>query len=246
MLIRKVMHPQWLSNSYLVADSPGGHGVLVDTGADVAPLLAEAKRSGTRITHIINTHRHPDHVAHNRHARDATGAPILAHEADAEAIGEVDREVSHDDEVESGTLRIRVLHIPGHTAGQIALVVNGKSLFTGDTLFRHSIGGCLGPGHTTFADLRHSLMEVLFRLPHEVSVYPGHTVATRIGEEWDYNPFIRIMRGVDPEGTTPCLLGGSDGTLILRAADYDGGTKAWVRLPDGTDLIAPGSQVVSP
>jgi len=64
-----------------------------------------------------------------------------------------------------------------------------------------------------------------------------------VGEEWEHNPFIRVWRGLDPEGDQPCTAMGEQATLILRAPDYDGGTKAWVRWPDGSDDIVPGSQV---
>ena len=66
---------------------------------------------------------------------------------------------------------------------------------------------------------------------------------TTVGWEWEHNPFIRVWRGLDPEGDQACTAMGKRATLILRAPDYDGGTKAWVRWPDGSDDIVPGSQV---
>ena len=75
----------------------------------------------------------------------------------------------------TGGLRIRPLHIPGHTIGQLAFLVNDEMVFTGDTLFRRTVGGTRAPGHTTFEDIQHSLLEVLMKLPKETLVYPGHT-----------------------------------------------------------------------
>ena len=84
------------------------------------------------------------------------------------------------------------------------------------------------------------------KLPPETVVRPGHTDPTTIGDEWEQNPFIRIWRGLDPEGDDPCTALGEPATLVLWGDDYDGGHKAWVRWPDGADDIVPGSQVQRP
>jgi hypothetical protein len=117
------------------------------------------------------------------------------------------------------------------------------NVFTGDTLFRNSVGGVRAPGHTTYADLRSSIMDTLMALPKETIVRPGHTEPSTVGEEWESNGFIRIWRGLDPEGDAPCTALGQQATLILLGDDYDGGHKAWVRWPDGRDDIVPGSRV---
>lgn len=243
MIIERTMHPRWLSNTYLVADRPGGHGVFIDSGADPTPLLERVQAEGIQITHVLCTHRHIDHIWHNTDLVEATGACVAAHSADADHVKGATRRLEDGERIRSGALDIEVLHIPGHTAGQIALLVDETDLFTGDTLFHGSIGGCVGPGHTTFEDLHHSLMDVLFTLPHRTRVHPGHTDPTTIGREWDENPFVRIMRGIDPRGNTPCTVRGEPATLILDAPDYDGGTKAWVHMAELGDLIVPGSVV---
>ena len=79
-------------------------------------------------------------------------------------------------------------------------VVNGGDVFTGDTLFKGSVGGVRAPGSTSFEDLRHSIMDVLMKLPHETRVHPGHTDPTTIGDEWESNAFVRLWRGLDEEG----------------------------------------------
>jgi glyoxylase-like metal-dependent hydrolase (beta-lactamase superfamily II) len=122
-------------------------------------------------------------------------------------------------------------------------VVNGTDVFTGDTLFKGSVGGVRAPGSTSFADLKHSIMDVLMGLPHETTVHPGHTDPTTIGAEWEWNAFVRLWRGLDDEGTEACTVEGEDATLVLWAPDYDGGNKAWVRWSDGRDDIVPGSRV---
>jgi glyoxylase-like metal-dependent hydrolase (beta-lactamase superfamily II) len=118
-------------------------------------------------------------------------------------------------------------------------------VFTGDTLFKDSVGGVKAPGHTTYTDLRDSIMGTLMELPGATVIYPGHADATTVAREWDSNPFIRVWRGLDPEGSAPCTALGEPATLVLLGADYDGGTKAWVRWADGADDIVPGSRVES-
>ena len=165
-----------------------------------------------------------------------------------------------------GELEVRPLGTPGHTAGMLSfLVANVASaspaarpgsgsgpggfqggeavVFTGDTLFKDSVGGVRAPGHTTYTDLRDSIMGTLMELPADTIIYPGHTDATSVGREWDHNAFIRVWRGLDPEGAEPCTALGEPATLILLGDDYDGGKKAWVRWPDGSDDIVPGSRV---
>jgi hypothetical protein len=86
-------------------------------------------------------------------------------------------------------------------------------------------------------------MDRLMTLERSVRVHPGHTLPTTIGEELEHNPFIRIWRGLDEEGSEPCLVRGEDATLVLWARDYDGTNKAWVRFPATGDDIVGGSQV---
>jgi glyoxylase-like metal-dependent hydrolase (beta-lactamase superfamily II) len=116
-------------------------------------------------------------------------------------------------------------------------------VFTGDTLFRDSVGGVRAPGHTTYQELKDSIMGTLMELPAETVVYPGHAERTTVAREWAKNPFIRVWRGLDREWSRKCRALGAPATLILLGDDYDGGHKAWVRWPDGSDDILPGSRV---
>ena len=124
----------------------------------------------------------------------------------------------------------------------LSLLVEGN-VFTGDTLFKNSVGGVRAPGSTSYADLRDSIMDTLMTLPPETVIRPGHTEPTTVAGEWESNRFIRVWRGLDPEGDEPCTALGEPATLVLLGDDYDGGHKAWVRWPDGRDDIVPGSQV---
>ena len=148
-----------------------------------------------------------------------------------------------DQELEIGGLTVRTLHTPGHTAGMLSLLVDGSDVFTGDTLFKGSVGGVRAPGSTSYADLKRSIMDVLLALPPETTIRPGHTDPTTVGDELESNRFVRIWRGEDSEDGRECTALGEKATLVLLGDDYDGGHKAWVRWPDGADDIVPGSQV---
>jgi hypothetical protein len=105
------------------------------------------------------------------------------------------------------------------------------------------VGGVRAEGHTTYDDIKHSILDVLLALPPETTIRPGHTEPTTVADELETNRFVRIWRGLDPEGEQECTALGEPATLILLGDDYDGGHKAWVRWPDGSDDIVPGSRV---
>jgi hydroxyacylglutathione hydrolase len=236
VIVERSMDPSWLSNAYLVADHSGGTAVFVDSGAPIEPLLAAVERLEVHPTHLLTTHAHADHVANHGELERRFGLLVLA--ADEEGIDGAEP-LGHGEMVETGELRIEALRTPGHTRGMLNFLVNGEACFTGDTLFAGAVGGTAD----AFDDLRRSIMDVLMGLPHEVTVYPGHSEETTIGREWGENPFIRAWRGADPEGTEPCVVAGTDATLVVWGRDYDGGGKAWVRFADGRDAIVGGSRV---
>jgi hydroxyacylglutathione hydrolase len=247
MIIEKTMSNNWLSNSWLVADRERGHAVIIDTGGPSEPLLERIRDLRLTVTHVLCTHHHIDHVANNEDYRSAFGCPVCGHAAEWELFGDLDRTIDEGDELVSGGLHIRPLHLPGHTAGQLGFLVNDEAVFTGDTLFKGSIGGTRAPGHATFDELRASLMDKLMALPPRTEVYPGHMDPTTIGAEWEHNPFIRTFRGADAPGAERVTAFGHPATLLLEAPDYDGGTKAWVRFDDGDKLdVVPGSRLERP
>ena len=219
MLIERSLHPDWLSNAYLVAAEAEGPAVFVDSGAPLEPLLRAVERERLTPTHLLVTHAHGDHVAGNDELVRRFDIPVVR------------------GDVTTGALVIDALPTPGHSADMLAFVVNGEACFTGDTLFRDSVGG------GDFEGVRGSVMEVLMRLPPETRVLPGHSDETTIGREWEQNPFVRVWRGAEPEGTEPCRVRGQAATLVVWSPDYDGGGKAWVRFADGRDAIVGGSRV---
>ncbi len=251
MIVERSMHPQFVSNTFLVADGEGGPAFFVDAGGPVEPLIEAAERRGLEPTHVLLTHHHYDHVCEVDKLKERwPELEVLVSEREREALGDDAAGYGTIDAGETrefGTLSVRPLRTPGHTGGMLSfLVADGsgqQAVFTGDTLFKDSVGGVKAPGHTTYTDLRDSIMGTLMELPPGTVIHPGHADDTSVGREWDENAFIRVWRGLDPEGSEPCRALGEPATLILLGADYDGGTKAWIRWPDGADDIVPGSKV---
>jgi hydroxyacylglutathione hydrolase len=243
MILERSMHPQFLSNTYLVAAQPGGEAFFVDAGGPMEPLFEAVERHDLTPTHVLLTHHHYDHVSEVGQILERwPDAQVLIHPAERDEVPNATGTMDADETVRAGGLDVRTIHIPGHTAGMLGLLVEGN-LFTGDTLFKNSVGGVRAPGSTSYADLKSSIMDAIMTLPPETVLRPGHTDPSTVADEYDNNSFIRVWRGLDPEGTGECTALGEPATLVLLGDDYDGGHKAWVRWPDGRDDIVPGSKV---
>jgi len=243
MILERAMN-SFLTNQYLVASGPGADAFFVDAGGPVEPLLRKVEELDLRPTHVLLTHHHGDHVVElEKLIARFPDIAVLIHPLERELIPGATGVLEPDEELEIGGLRVRAVHTPGHTAGMLSLLVGDADLFTGDTLFRNSVGGVRAPLSTSYADLKRSVMEVILALPGETTIHPGHTDPTTVAEELETNRFVRIWRGLDPEGSEPCTALGEPATLVLLGDDYDGGHKAWVRWEDGRDDIVPGSRV---
>ena len=219
MLVERSLHPDWLSNAYLVADEEGGTAVFVDSGAPLGPLHDAVSLHGLTPTHLLTTHADADHIAGDAELQDRYGVEIVK------------------GPLETGGLRFEALPTPGHKDDHLTFVCNGELAFTGDVLFKDAVGG------GNFAQIRDSVMNVLMKLPPETRVLPGHTDETTIGRELEQNPFVRVWRGLEPEGTERVRVGGREATLVVWSPDYDGKGKAWIRFDDGEDAIVGGSRV---
>jgi hydroxyacylglutathione hydrolase len=215
------MHPEWLSNAFAIADGERGTAVIVDSGPDMAPLVAAVEGWGATVAAILRTHSHHDHVVHEEEVRKHFGVEVIA-EPGVWTFGD---------------LRVRGLATPGHSDDMVAFSV-GDLILTGDTLFKDAVGG------GDLDQVKASVMDVFMAMPDETRVLPGHSDETTIGRERENNPFVRVWTGAHPEGTEQVRVNGRNATLVVWSPDYDGKGKAWVRFADdGTDAIVGGSRV---
>ena len=211
MIVEHASHPQFLSNTYLVFDGGGGPAFFVDAGGPVGSLIETAERRALTPTHALLTHHHFDHVCELATLRkrwpglevlispierdllqETTGEPgqpggagsgkASASEPGAVATGTVQAGES----LEFGALQVRPLHTPGHTAGMLSFLVNesgGESaVFTGDTLFKGSVGGVRAPGHGVRGPARLDHGPFDGALTPDTVIYPGHAEATTVAE----------------------------------------------------------------
>lgn len=208
MLVERLVLGALDSNCWVITDDLGGPAIVLDPAADAQAILqAVGERD---VAAIVLTHNHFDHIGAVRELMQATRAPLLVHAQDANGLSDPvttcgamfgfddttpppDRLLHDEDIIEAGTLRLNVLHTPGHTAGGICLYGEESTgapprLFSGDTLFASSVGRTDLPGGDSRA-LATSIAAKLAGLPAETIVHPGHGPDTTIGRERRLNPF---------------------------------------------------------
>ena len=202
MLLRQYEVGPYQNFTYIVAESEGGEGVVIDPSFGIEPVLKGIDDLGVKVRFVLNTHSHPDHVAGNQDVRERTGARIVAHRS-----APLEQDVSVDDgsEIASGRLRFTVLHTPGHTPDSVLYLFEGH-VATGDTLFVGECGRTDLPGGSPGL-LYDSLFGPVLRLADATVVLPGHnygatptsTVGRERAENYVLRPrtreeFIRFMR----------------------------------------------------
>ena len=206
--IRKVVVGLFQENCWIIGSRQRGEACVIDPGDEPEEILAIARDMGVRLTRVLASHAHLDHIMAARDIVEATGAPFLLHQADlpiADSLPQsarawIGREVPpaprpdgfpiDGDDIEVAGVTLTVLHTPGHTPGSVSLYAReARLLFSGDTLFRESIGRVDLPGGD-FAQIAHSISQRLYTLPEDTRVLPGHMQETSIGHEKAHNPFV--------------------------------------------------------
>jgi glyoxylase-like metal-dependent hydrolase (beta-lactamase superfamily II) len=198
-------------NCSIVCDRQTGDAIVIDPGGDFERIRERLEALGAKVAAIVHTHTHIDHVGATEPLARLAGITPQIHEADrflydmlpiqAALIGgpaparcEVRGDLLDGRAVSAGSLELAVLHTPGHTPGSVCLLLRGQSdqpvCFTGDTLFRGSIGRTDLWGGDTDAILT-SLRERLLTLDDDTRVIAGHGDASTIEQERRLNPFLR-------------------------------------------------------
>ncbi len=178
--ITKISVGRMDNNVYVIG--VGGDAAVVDAGSNEPEAVLGAV-GGRRLSVVLQTHNHGDHVTTLREVVDRTSAPVLAHPADKLPV---EAEALDDGDVhELGAVSFTVLHTPGHTPGSVCFLLQeaGEShLFAGDTLFPGGPGNTFGNAEA-FTTIMQSLDTKLFVLADDTHVYPGHGADTTIGAE---------------------------------------------------------------
>ena len=208
MIIEQLTLGPIQANCFILGCSETQEAAVIDPGDEGDKILMLLAKKALKVTKIINTHGHFDHVGANRRIKEVTGADLLIHRLDASMLPELsnnaaawgmraenspdpDKNLEDGDTISFGKITLSVIHTPGHTPGGISLY-GENCVFVGDTLFAGSIGRTDFPGGN-YETLINSIQQKLFVLPEETKVYPGHMGASTIGMEKRNNPFCRIV-----------------------------------------------------
>ena len=206
----------FMENTYVVSDR-SGECVIIDAGnysaADDRALVNFINENGLKPVMAVNTHGHVDHILGVNFVKETFGIPFALHGDDkflvdsapqhgaiygfdVKAIPTIDRDIRDEKSISFGETTLEIIHTPGHTPGHICLYSpeNGI-LFTGDTLFKESIGRTDLPGGD-YSWIMRSILERIVPLGGDVEIYPGHGPQSTIGHETLYNPFIvEVIQG---------------------------------------------------
>lgn len=202
MKIKRIIAKMLSSNTYVIINN--GIGVIIDPGAEVDEIMAVVNEENIRIEYIILTHVHIDHILNLDELKNRLKCKVGVHKLEEFYLGNswqngaklfgmekifesADLILEDGTSLEFGNETFDIIHTPGHTPGSICIKV-GNYLFTGDTLFRRSIGAThLGNGNSS--DLESSLIK-LMKLSDDIVILPGHGTSSTIGYERENNPYI--------------------------------------------------------
>ena len=208
IMVRGIVVGVFAENCWVVGNRRTGEAICIDPGDQPDEVLALAKDMGVTIKAIANSHAHVDHILGVRGVQAATGAAFLLHQSDldllrngwqgavssfgideSQAPPDPNAFVTNGDDVEVAGLKLKAIATPGHTPGSVSYYADGL-LFSGDTLFRGSIGRTDLPGGDFDEEMR-SITNELLTLPEDTIVLPGHMQETTVAFERDHNPFVQ-------------------------------------------------------
>jgi len=207
MIIESVETGSFVENTWILGDTKTKHAIIFDPGDNASTIVSKLEYLDLLPVFILITHAHPDHLGAAAELQKRFDLPLAIHERELETfksakntaqfLGLINFQLPeittylHDGQVlEINNHHLQVLHTPGHTPGSVCFL-KGKHLFSGDTLFRGSVGRTDLPGGS-MRQLNQSLIR-LKQLPDDTNVYPGHGQSTSIGAELDSNPFLKDL-----------------------------------------------------
>ncbi len=268
MIFQQLLNEESGCLSYLIGCTQAGQAVIVDPGRDrVAEYLGIARKKGLRITHVVETHTHADHISGNRDLAAATQAAIVLHHSSPAVFDH--QTVADGDVLRLGSVEMKMLHTPGHTPDSMSILVTDTSrgdqpwfVLTGDALFIGSVGRPdLGGAHAAEAAYD-SLTRVLLTLDDLVEVYPGHgagsmcgramsaKTGSTIGFERRFNPALQfrdkakfvdfLMEGVPPKPPSfDTIVAKNKGLIPLSSAKPRpyAAKEAWAAVGAGACLV---------
>ncbi|MCT4631817.1 MAG: MBL fold metallo-hydrolase [Firmicutes bacterium] len=205
MLLRKLVLGMYMTNCYIIVCEETKKAVIIDPGSEYNRIKAELDKVNIDLQFILLTHGHGDHIGAVPQLMEEYELPVYIHEQEKKILNNSNRNLTRqiykngieiepnrllkDGEVLSvGSMNLEIIHTPGHTPGSISVKV-GNIVFTGDTLFNHSIGRTDLPGGS-YDTIINSIKEKLMILPDDTTAYPGHNTPTKIGVERNGNPFL--------------------------------------------------------
>jgi glyoxylase-like metal-dependent hydrolase (beta-lactamase superfamily II) len=217
LMVRGIVVGVFQENCWVVGNRRTGEGICIDPGDQPEEILALARDMGVAIKYIANSHAHVDHILGVHGVHSATGAKFLLHENDLELLQtgwkgaaqrfgldieqgppDPDMFVVDGDTVEVDGLQLKAITTPGHTPGSVSYYTKGM-LFSGDTLFRGSIGRTDLPGGDMVQEMT-SICDRLLVLPDDTLVLPGHMEQTTVEFEKAHNPFVLQFRELRQSG----------------------------------------------
>lgn len=208
MIIKTFVEGPVDANNYLLIDEDTNEAVLIDCSDAREGMVEEIKKLGVKLKYILLTHGHFDHIMGVDKFKEIFGADSYISTEDlvqvrtspqliqmftglhVHGVQTINHFTKDGDEFTFGNINIKVIATPGHTEGGLCYLIGGK-LFSGDTLFRGTVGRCDLPGGS-LKTIIHSIKDILFNLPDETEVFPGHGEKTTIGYEKQYNEIINI------------------------------------------------------